>query len=363
MMASSSRMRPSMKLCRSRAAWYSAFSLRSPCSRASAIAAITAGRSTLFSFLSSASSFANPFAVSGIFSMPVLRRAPSPDRRHIIRIRPMREATACSRGASDRSVRQHRARLESAPQAAEWPRGVDRARSMPDAARQRCWDRGSEEERAMAEIERESMEYDVVIVGAGPAGLSAAIRLKQLDPDLSVVVLEKGSEVGAHILSGAVLDPVGLDALLPDWRRHGAPIQTAGHRGPLLPARPGRPGPPAQLADAEADVEPRQLHRLDGQRLPLAGGAGRGARASRSSPAWRRARWSSARTARSRGVVAGEFGLDKDREPGPSYEPGMELLGKYVFLAEGVRGSLVQAGDRPLRPRRTAASRRSTASA
>src|SRR4051812_27685425 len=73
---------------------------------------------------------------------------------------------------------------------------------------------------------REAMEFDVVIVGAGPAGLSAAIRLKQLNPDLAVVVVEKGSEVGAHILSGAVIDPIGLDRLLPEWRSEDTPIKT-----------------------------------------------------------------------------------------------------------------------------------------
>ena len=117
---------------------------------------------------------------------------------------------------------------------------------------------------------REAMEFDVVIVGAGPAGLSAAIRLKQLNPELGVVVVEKGSEVGAHILSGAVIDPVGLDRLLPEWRSEDTPIKT-----PVTDDRFYWLGPAgglraAELPAAAADVEPRQLHRVARQCVPLA---------------------------------------------------------------------------------------------
>lgn len=189
---------------------------------------------------------------------------------------------------------------------------------------------------------RESMEFDVVIVGAGPAGLAAAIRLKQIDENISVVVLEKGAEVGAHILSGAVIDPVGLDTLIPDWRDDpDQPLKTPVTDDHFLYLGPaGGMRLPNFMMPPLMNNHGNYIASLGNVCRWLAGRAE--ALGVEIYPGFAAAELIFDDNGAVKGVATGDMGIGRDGEPTAMFARGMELHGKYVLIGEGVRGSLAK---------------------
>ena len=196
-----------------------------------------------------------------------------------------------------------------------------------------------------ADEQREAMDYDVVIVGAGPAGLSAAIRLKQRaqasGSEISVAVLEKGSEVGAHILSGAVIDPKALTELIPDWQAKGAPLETKVLKDKFVAL-----GPAGDI-NIPTWPMPALMHN-HGNYIASLGNVCRWLAEQAEAlgvevyPGMAASEVVYDDKGAVAGVVAGVFGIGKDGEKKADYQPGLELRAKYTFIAEGVRGSLAK---------------------
>ncbi len=186
--------------------------------------------------------------------------------------------------------------------------------------------------------DRETLEFDALVVGAGPAGLSAAIRLRQINSELSVCVIEKGAEVGAHILAGAVLEPRSLNELIPDWKEKTAPVQTAVVKDRFWFLTEKRkwqmPAPPQMKNEGNYIVSLGRVVRWLGEQAEAAGVD--------IFPGFSGAEVLFGEKGEVCGVATGDMGIGKDGEKKQSHQSGVELRAKYVIFAEGCRGSLTQ---------------------